>query len=225
MQNTKAERAKNLRYKRPALASLGYDAIETELSEIQEACSDVHWFMDNDSDTLLNALDGDEDEVWEFKLAFSDLEYKAERLSEDITGWDVREDFDICTVALIGNRYRAVGYDAVEEDYFSLTSFEEGLAYTEAGKKLMRHTKQEMISKIGQSFGITLAFFDLRQSYDYLKVTFDILRDENTSLLQTLKSIQSAYDQAAKVEFQPWCEESKTLNALLNYLPERIWLE
>lgn len=65
---------------------------------------------------------------------------------------------DDCTVALIGNRYNTLGYDSEEEDYFSLTGYEQELAQTEAGKRLMRMTKAEMISTIGQCFGITLAF-------------------------------------------------------------------
>ena len=47
---------------------------------------------------------------------------------------------------------------------------------------------------MGQCFGILIAFLDLRQQYDYLKATFDILRDENTSLLQQIKAIDAAYD-------------------------------
>ena len=97
---------------------------------------------------------------------------------------DFYREFDDATVALIGNRYNLVGYDSEEEDYFSLTSYEEGLAQTEAGKRLCRLTKTEMLSRIGWAFGLMLAFFDLRQKYDYLKATFDILRDENTSLAE-----------------------------------------
>lgn len=192
MDGSKARRTRNLRYKRPALASLGYHAIRSELWDIREACADIHWFTDQDNDTLLNALDGNEDEVWEFKMAFADLEAKADSLEEvigELYGWDgdMERTFNDCTVALIGNRYRTIGFDSEEEDYFALTAYEEGVAQTEAGKRLMRRTKADMIATIGQCLGILLAFFDLRQQYDYLKATFDILRDENTSLLQTIK--------------------------------------
>ena len=46
MSDIKANRTRNLRYKRPALASLGYDALQTELWDIREACNDVHWFVE-----------------------------------------------------------------------------------------------------------------------------------------------------------------------------------
>ena len=36
MSDIKANRTRNLRYKRPALASLGYDALQTELWDIRE---------------------------------------------------------------------------------------------------------------------------------------------------------------------------------------------
>ena len=174
MDGSKARRTRNLRYKRPALASLGYHAIRLELWDIREACADIHWFTDQDNDTLLNALDGNEDEVWEFKMAFADLEAKADSLEEvigELYGWDgdMERTFNDCTVALIGNRYRTIGFDSEEEDYFALTAYEEGVAQTEAGKRLMRRTKADMIATIGQCLGILLAFFDLRQQYDYLR--------------------------------------------------------
>lgn len=230
MSGTKASRTRNMRYKRPALASMGFDAMRTELWNIRDACEDIHWFTDQDDDTLLNALDGEEDEVWEFKMAFSDMEAKADRLERIISEyyWDgsrLRDVYDDCTVALIGNRYKVLGYDYVEEDYFALLSYDEKLAQTEAGKRLMRHTKADMLSTIGQCVGILVAFLDLRQQYDYLKATFDILRDENTSLLQTIKNIDAAYN-AVTVDWRHCSQETiRRFDALLNDLPDRAWVE
>ena len=204
---------------------MGYDAIRDELYEISEACSDIQYFIDGDDETLLNALDGDEDDEYEFKMAFSDLSAKTEQLLGAISEWDIRDEYDDCTVALIGNRYKAVGYDAFEEDYYSLTSFECGLAKTERGKRLMRHPKAEMVSIIGQNLGILVAFLDLRQTYDYLKATFDILRDENTSMLKTIKEIDAAYTAAVDADFSAWSDDTKRFNRLLDSLPARAWLE
>ena len=231
MGETKATRARNLRYKRPALASMGYDAIRTELWDIRDACTDIHWFIDQDDDTLLNALDGDEDDTWEFRMAFSDLEAKADRLEQiigDYYGWgdnSLERTYNDCTVALIGDRYRVLGYDSEEEDYFALTSYDERLAQTEAGKRLMRRTKAEMLSTIGQCMGMLLAFLDLRQQYDYLKATFDILRDENTSLLQTIKEIDAAYDAVTVESWNRSNEAVRRFDALLENLPDRAWVE
>lgn len=123
-ENARAYRARNLRYKRAALASMGFDFIRDELDEMRETCNTIHWWSDQDEETLLNALDGDEDDVWEFKMVFSDLEARADRLFEKIYELCRYEDnfgqtYDDCTVALIGNRYRTVGFDSFEEDYFS----------------------------------------------------------------------------------------------------------
>lgn len=231
MSGTKASRTRDLRYKRPALASLSYHAIRTELWDIRDACEDIHWFTDQDDDTLLNALDGEEDEAWEFRMAFSDLEAKADRLERiigDYCGWEgsrFGDIYDDCTVALIGDRYKVLGYDFVEEDYFALTAYDEELAQPEAGKRLMRRTKAELLSTIGQCMGILLAFLDLRQQYDYLKATFDILRDENTSLLQTVREIDAAYD-AVTVDWWHRSQEAvKRFDALLENLPDRAWVE
>ena len=79
---SKANRTRNLRYKRPALASMGWQSSWEELDAIQEACSDIHWFADQDDETLLNALDGNDEDVWEFKLAFASLEAQADQLAD-----------------------------------------------------------------------------------------------------------------------------------------------
>lgn len=222
----KAERSRNLRYKRPALSSLGWDAIVTELSDISEACETVHWYEDNDEDTLLAAMDGNDDELWEFKFAFSGLCAKAEELNDALrdSGMD-SETFNDCTVALIGNRYDVIGFDSYQEDYYSLMRFEQELAATDAGKRLMRLTKPEMIATIGQCIGITLAFFDLRQEYDYLRATMDILKDENTSVLQTIRNIERLYDESAKDDFSPYRDSTKALEKALDCIPDRIWIE
>lgn len=136
-----------------------------------------------------------------------------------------KQAFDDYTVALIGNRYKLIGYDWEEEDYYSLFGYEKDLAFTEAGKRVTRHTKADMLSNIGMCMGIMIAFLDLRQSYDYLKATFDILRDENTSLLQTLKEIQDLYAKAAAENFYSWREATRQFDRMLANLPDRVWIE
>lgn len=231
MSEIKANRTRNLRYKRPALASMGFDAMIAELEEIEEACDSIRWYVDQDDDSLINALDGDEEQAWEFKFAFAGLTAKAEQLRECMRdNWSYPAPFyqryDYCTVALIGNRYRLVGYDFDEEDYVSMTRYDEEIAESEAGKWLMRLTKKDMISCIGQSVGTLLAFLDLRQSYDYLKATFDILRDENTSLLQQIKAIEAAYEEACCTDW--WHRKREAVDRfdrLLDALPDRAWIE
>lgn len=226
---TKAERTRNMRYKRPALDSLGFYSIQSELSDICEECENVTYFIENDEETLLNAFDGDEEEEYEFKMAFSDLEGKTclllDQLREYTEYGRMCDVFDDCTVALIGNRYKTLGFDGEEEDYFSLTSYEQDLAFTESGKRIMRMTKQEMLSIIGQCLGIVIAFLDIRQSYDYLKSTFDILRDNNTSILKAIKEINNAYEEANEDGFRPGSVNTRKFDNLVNNLPEKMWIE
>lgn len=222
MEMTKAERTRALRYKRPALATMGWETIMAELEEIQEACDDVAYFM-GDEDELLDAFDGDSEEAWEFRMGFSELSAKSNQLFEAMYEWGDRDDFNDCTVALIGNRYDLVGYDGYEEDYYSLCRYEEELATTEAGKRLMRQTKAEMIASIGQAVGTLMAFLDLRQSYDYLKATMDILRDENHSVLQTVKQIEDAYEKASENQYN-W-SEIRYFDQVTETLPSRMWVE
>ena len=186
-----SRREADVREQKMFLESLGWEHIRMELDEIRDACDAIQYYIENDDGTLLNALDGDDEAEYEFKMAFAEVSSKADQLYDALLentnhDDDIEQTFDDCTVALIGNRYEVLGYDSVEEDYYALTSFEQGLAQTESGKRIMRSTKAEMLSKIGQCMGITFAFFDLRHQYDYLKVTMDILRDEVEELKAAL---------------------------------------
>lgn len=224
------ERTRALRYKRPALLSMGYEHIDHELEEIAEACDDVAWFA-GDIDTLTDALDGSDEEAREFMIACSDLSARAWILVEqlrEVSSYDpegTARQYDDCTVALIGNRYDVVGFDTYQEDYYSLTDYDTELAYTEAGKRLMRHTKAEMLSIIGQSVGILVAYLDLRQQFDYLKATLDVLRDGNRSVLQAVKEIDAAYEKAEAVGFRECYPAAQEFHRLLWTVPERMWVE
>ena len=70
-----------------------------------------------------------------------------------------------------------------------------------------------------------LSFYDLRQQYDYLKATMDILRDDNTSMLKTIKEIEVAYEAAAEDNFCEWGKATRTFDYLTATLPDRSWLE
>lgn len=215
MTNTvsKAERARNLRYKRPALAELGYETIMNKLEEINNECTDVLMYI-YDDETLLTALDDNEEEVWDFRFAFAGLCADCEKLVEEFYNFDA-EDFDDCSVALIGNRFEAVGYDDWEEDYFNLCSYEQNLAHEDAGRRVMRRTKQEMLIEIGHTLGCILAFQNVEYKYLYLKATLDVLKDQNSGLLEAIKEIEKAYEN----------EDWKRIDYMLLNLPERIWIE
>ena len=226
---SKADRCRNLRYKKPALMDLGYFAITEKLEEIQEVCSEIHWAFDDD-ETLINAFDGNEEDAYEFKMAFTEIEGEAYQLRERLEEQFGYEDdperaFNDCSVALIGNRYNAVGFDDYEEDYYSLTSYETHLATTEAGKRIMRKTKAEMLSVIGQVLGIILAFQNVQMKYEYLKATIDIFRDSNISILQVIKTIEQKYADMFCDDYGKSKRAEKEFEALVKELPDKYWVE
>ena len=84
-ENKRAERAKALRYKRPIAANLNLWQIRQDLEEMQETCYDIQWYVDStDEETMIANMDGDEDEAYEFKMAFSDLEAGLLKFQEDL---------------------------------------------------------------------------------------------------------------------------------------------
>ena len=82
---TRQEKARDMRWKRPALESLGSPVMFDRLEEIETACDDVRYFMDSEGETLLDALDGDEEEAFEFQMMFADLAADASRLREQLS--------------------------------------------------------------------------------------------------------------------------------------------
>lgn len=228
------EKARNLRYRKPAVKDLNISEILIQLTEIEEACGEVHWYCESEDgwDTLLNALDGDDDDAWEFKTAFADLEGQCERMRDDLTddfsmAMGVAEGFDlffagIGAAAATGGMY---GFDEYEQDYFGLSpGYESELAEKTAAEKLKRLTKDELIDTAGRCFRIAVNFLSLRLRYDNLKAAMDILREQNTALLQQVKAIEEAYEAATRSEYE-WENDSGRFDALLRALPDRAWIE
>ena len=233
---SKADRCRNLRYKKPALAELNYLEIISSLSSMSEECNEIHWAYDDD-ETLINAFDGNEEDAFEFKMLFGDLETEIDRLLDAINdAFEYQEsperDFNDMAVALIGNTYRLVGYDDYEEDYFSLMIGQHDIACSEAGKRVMRMTKAEMLSQIGQVLGFILSYQNVSMKYEALKSTIDIFRDNNMSILQVIKDIETAYKAMFEGEAYEsvtgwWLDKKaeKHFDKLVDELPDRYWVE
>lgn len=117
---TKKHKAKQLRYKKPIAKDLNLDKINEDLWDIQETCEEIRWYTDSEDgeDSLINALDGDEDEAFEFKMAFADLCAECERMQEDLQEEWVPECFDIFFVA--AGAGVLLGWDSYEQDYFGI---------------------------------------------------------------------------------------------------------
>ena len=140
----KKEKARNLRFKKPIVKDLNLDKITEGLWEIQGVCEEIRWYTDSDDgeDSLINALDGEEDEAYEFKMAFADLCAECERMQGDLQEEWVPECFDIFFVTSgAGESFGGMlGWDSYEGDYFGIDGMDV-FAEDEARKKLKRLSK------------------------------------------------------------------------------------
>lgn len=224
---TKRLKAMNLRYKKPIARGLNLDDIKSSLWDIAEACGEVQYYIDGDDDTLLNALDGDEDDAYEFKMMFSELSAECEQMQYDLENEYVPEYFDLFFSA-INKGGEMLGYDTYEHDYYGLNSFESGLANEEAVKKMKSLTKDQLIEAAQDCFRIYQAYIGLTYRYDCIKSAMDILRDENTGYLKMVKQIEELYEKAnEETEGFKYCwrgDSLKKLDRLLENLPQEAWI-
>lgn len=228
-EETKRLKAKNLRYKKPIVKDLNLEKITEDLYDIMNECEDVRWCTDSESgeDSLLNALDGDEDEAYEFKMAFADLCAECDRMYEDLHEEWIPECFDIFFVtAGAGESFGGLlGWDSFEGDYFGIDGTD-SWAEDEAKKKLKQMTKDELIAAIRQCFKVYQAYIGLRSRYDSLKAAIDILRDKNTGVLQAVKEIEKLYEEASKEqgETAKYSVAWKEFERYTNALPQEAWI-
>ena len=216
----KQEKARNMRYKKAALQELNYEKITDALWEISSECDNVRYAFDDDS--ILNALDGDEEQEFEFKMLFSDLSAECEELATLLQDTYIPQQFDDLFVGIMcrgQNPFHMVGYDSYEEDYYNLIGYECTLAENTSYKRLMTLTKSELIDVVGRCFRIAFCYMNVTRKYDYLKASFDILKDRNTTILQTIRELDDLYNKSD--DNYDWSEFDKIAAAL----PARSWVE
>lgn len=227
-EETRRQKAKNLRYKKPVVKGLNLDEINNSLCEIQEECEGVHWYFEDDDDTLINALDGNEDEAFEFKMMFGDLCAECEQLREDLDEvmWndEVKGAFNNWFPAIKGGEM--IGWDSYETDYMPIIGgYEQELAGKEGRKRVMRMTKEQILDAAELSFRIIRSYLGLMSRYDQLKAAMDILRDQNTGYLQVVKQIEEIYDKANGDDFFYWHGSMKEFDRLVNCMPQEAWIQ
>ena len=219
------EKARNLRYKRAVLADLNLETIQSTLYEMAETASDVKYWCTDEDETQLDELIGDEEETFELKMAFSTLEADCEQMQQDMDNEWVPEFFDDFFGAIGPRGSMMLGYDSYEGDYFGLSgSYESELAQKECEKRLLSHTKQEIVEAYSICFRVAVNYIALKDRYDGLKAYIDILHGQNTGLLQTVKRIEELYDKTADYGLNRG-ENEKEFAALLDSLPQEVWLQ
>lgn len=220
---SKAEKAIQLRYKKAVLEELNLDSIRNELYDISSECDEVRYIAEGDEAALINVLDGDEEEAFEFRMAFSELSVECERLYALLTEEYIADCFDdFLTGISDGSGMKLIGWDSYEEDYYNLTAFEGHLGSEEAKKRLERLTKKELIKAGNQVFRVVISFLNVRYKYDYLSAAMDVLRNENTAFLEVIRKIEAEYSRVSEDCFSV---EWKDFEKLISGLPERVWIE
>lgn len=225
------EKARQMRYKKPIVKDLNFDSIRDYLYEIQEACEAVRWYCE-DEDTLIDALDGDEDEAFEFKMMFSDLDAECEQMLEDMEtfeSWsDATDLFGLFFVAVgAADDYGGLlGYDSYEQDYYGLDD-DHRLIEHESRKKIERLTKKEIIDAAAWCFRIYQSFISLRYRYDCLKASLDILQEKNNGHIQMVRQIEQLYDRAEmdSMGFKyRTCDSVMQLDHVISAIPAEMWV-
>lgn len=223
-EETKRQKAKNMRYKKAIARHMNLDYIKETLSDIQEECENVRWYIDGDDDSLINALDGNEDDAYEFRMEFAGLCAECEKMMEDLSEYWLDEEFE----NIFNNFFVAIksnddylGWDSYEQDYFGIEY--KDYAEDEAGKKLMRMTKENIIQYASLSFNIAMSFIGLQNRYDNLKAAMDILNDQNTGHIQVVKKIEELYSQ---IEHSPvWgISNDQEFDRYTSALPQEAWI-
>ncbi|MDE5892126.1 MAG: hypothetical protein K2H45_04275 [Acetatifactor sp.] len=225
---TRRRKARELRYRKAIVKDVNLDKIWEDLWEIQEACNDVRWYfeVDGDEETLLNALNGNEDEAYEFRMMFSDLSAECEKMREDLQEEYIPECFDTFFTA-VNTEGTLLGWDPYEGDYMGLgSSFEDEKAVEEAKKKMQRKTKDQILEIARYCFKIFQAYIGIRHRYDCLKAAMDILKDENTGYIQMVKQIEEVYEKAAKDGFYGgFGPHAAEFDRLISCMPQEAWIQ
>ncbi len=226
----KQAKAKAMRYKKPILSHMNLDFIHEEVWEMMDKIGDVQWFVD-DNENLTAALDGDEDEAWEFKAAFSDLEAELERFRDDLNNEWIPSCFDQLFPAAGADCFGPwLGWDSHEGDYFGLEpySYEIKQAKEEAEKKICRMTKKELLEAIGACLKVYTSYMALRYRYDCLEASLDIIREKNLERLKLIKAIEEQYikaDESSDHFKWKYDEQVSILDSMLYQVPQEYWIQ
>lgn len=223
----KQYKAKQLRYKKPIARDMNLASIREAIWAMGELISDVQWFVE-DEENLVNALAGDEDEAYAFKMAFSDLAAELQQFEEDLEEQWIPECFDDLFPAAGADFFGGfLGYDSYEHDYFGLAPFEYKWAEQEAEKRICRMTKKELLEAVGACLKVYTAYIALQYRYDCLEASLKIIQEKNLEGLKLVKAIEEQYEKAdSDSDHFRWeyGSEVTKLDNMLDQVPQEYWL-
>ena len=226
------EKARQLRWKRPIVKDLNLDTIKTELYEMAEDCYSVRYAIDEEGDDNLAELLGDEEDAWQFKMQFSDLESGIDKLRNDIEEiWRFQfdeEDVDSILVAANGHQYGGglIGYDSFEEDYYPLDSIMYDFCANDQEKKISRLKKSELIDLMEEALHVVIGYTSICYRFNCLKAAMDIIMSKQGELIANINAVCDAYDAAESVGFRNgWTKEEREFQRLIDALPDQVWIQ
>lgn len=223
----KQEKAKHLRYKKPIAQYMNLDFIRESIWDMQEVITDVQWFIDDEAN-LVNAMNGDEDDAYEFRMAFSDLAAELQQFEEDLREEYIPECFDDLFPAAKADFYGGfLGYDSYEHDYFGLSAYEYNWAEQEAEKRICRLTKKELLEAVGACLKVYSSYVALQYRYDCLEASLKIIQEKNLEGLKMVRAIEEQYEKAeqASNHFEyKYGSETRKLDGMLDEIPQEFWL-
>lgn len=202
---------------------LNLEQIRINLAEMDEACSNIRWYLGREVDELEELLG--EDDAIEFKASFGALADDIERIQEETGDIWVPDYFDDFMAAVHPDGRGILGYDSWEEDYFPLSTFQTEAACREAAERLQRKTKRELIDCAHIVMGIVCQYMAVKYRFDSLSAAFDVLMERSEQQLRAVREIEEAWAAAEADDFNDWKESTRRLDRLLRSLPDRIWTE
>lgn len=203
--------SKNPLWKKSMLKSLNYYEITDFLYEIS----------DNGN---MYGYDREESGYYqEYKEQFDDLSDGAYRLwdaldNSDYSDYSLRDIWDDMTVALLGYQEKVLGFDQVEEDYFSMLTFLEDAAVQEAEKRLMRFTKEQLIKNFRKVLTTLVLFFDIKAAHDCLTSIVEELDERGAILERKNEKINRLYEDLTGAN-------AKDFDEIIQGIPPRMWVE
>lgn len=194
-------------WKKSMLQRLNYTSITDFLYEISE------------NGDCFGYDGGDEGYYQEYKEQFDELSAGAFSLLEALEEYDIAENWDDTTVALLGYQERVLGYDAVETDYFAMANpYFEDLAVEEAKTRLMRLTKSELIRIFRSVMSVLVMFFDIKAAHDCLTSIVQELNERSAIFARKDEEINRLYEDLTG-------RNAEQFDAIVSRLPQRMWVE
>lgn len=154
----------------------------------------------------------------EYKEHFDELSAGAYMMLDALRDFDIRENWDDMTVALLGDTHTVLGFDTLETDYSHMLSYEEEWAQKEAIRRLKRLNKDDLIRCFRQVMTTLVLFFDLKSAHDCLTSIVEELDDRSALMQQKSRQIDRLYQDLTQIS-------EKEFNGALTNIPQRMWLE